>query len=326
VLELEVVTLSGDIVRCSADRQRDYFDAVRCGLGQFGVITKARLRLTGAPQRVHYHRALYGDFETFFSTLNALLDEPDETDYEGIQGFALANNPQALVAHIGPAAVEFSTPPNTGPWVYCIEAVKFLDKAAELSTTAPRLQNWLPGGNFAFDLPYLAYIDRLGSTQEKLTQLGLWQLPHPILDLLLPGSQAQQFIGNVLESLDPAEVAGPVLVYPYQRNALRTPLFRAPAEARVVLFGLMRTSIPPLPAHVQAQITSNRHMYEQAAALGGYRYPIDSVPMTAADWRQHFGEQWQSFLDMPSRAQARSGGGGGAAAALAQERPAIGER
>jgi hypothetical protein len=183
--------------------------------------------------------------------------------------------------------------------------VKFLDPAlsepVDPEMTAPKVHKWLPGGHFVAEMPYLAYIDRLGPAQEMLTQLGLWQLPHPMLDLLLPGSQAHKFLGEMLASLDPAEVAGPVLVYPYQRNALRTPLFRSPAEARVFLIGLMRTTIPPTPEHVQAQIGDNRRLYEQAVAYGGCYYPIDSVPMTPEDWRQHFGEQWQDFATAKKR-------------------------
>ena len=45
VLELEVVTGTGDIVRCSPKQNADLFDSVRAGMGQFGVITEAKLKL-----------------------------------------------------------------------------------------------------------------------------------------------------------------------------------------------------------------------------------------------------------------------------------------
>lgn len=298
VLELEVVTAGGDVVRCSPQRRADLFDAVRCGLGQFGIIASARLRLIAAPRHAHYHRALYGDLDTFFRALNLLVDE---AAYECIQGFALGNDPQSIAGHIGPAAAAFVAPADVGKWVYCIETVKLLGEAADPATTVPGRQGWLPGGLFTSDLPYLAYVDRLGPVQELLTQLGLWQLPHPMLDLLLPGSQARPFLAEMLAALDPAEVAGPVLVYPYEREQLRTPLFRAPSEPRVVLVGLMRTTIPPTREHVQAQIADNRRWYERAAALGGCFYPIDSVPMAQADWLRQFGEQWRALTAAKQR-------------------------
>lgn len=292
VLELEVVTANGEVVRCSPHTNAALFNAVRCGLGQFGIITKARLRLIPAPQQAHYHRALYTDFAVFLDEMNLLIDEGD---YECIQGFALGNDAQSIVGHIGPAAANFSLPTDAGPWLYCIETVKFLDQPVDPATTAPKRQQWLPGGYFVFDLPYLAYIDRLGPVEEMLKQLGLWQLPHPMLDVLVPSAQAPVFLRESLAALNPAEVAGPVLIYPYQRQALQTPFFRAPNAPRVVLFGLMRTTLPPTPAHVQAQIAENRRIYEKAVACGGCYYPVDSVPMTPQDWQQHFGEHWCTF-------------------------------
>ena len=65
-VELEVVTGTGEMVRCSREKNRDLFDVVRCGFGQFGIITRvthaaAPLRPEGAdvppalrrPRRVH---------------------------------------------------------------------------------------------------------------------------------------------------------------------------------------------------------------------------------------------------------------------------------
>ena len=49
--ELEVVTGTGEIVTCSREQNRDLFDVVRCGLGQFGVITRAKVRLRKAQER-----------------------------------------------------------------------------------------------------------------------------------------------------------------------------------------------------------------------------------------------------------------------------------
>ena len=48
VLELEVVTGTGETLCCSAARNSALFNAVRAGLGQFGIITRARLALAFA--------------------------------------------------------------------------------------------------------------------------------------------------------------------------------------------------------------------------------------------------------------------------------------
>lgn len=298
VLELEVVTGTGEVVRCSPQEGRELFDAVRCGLGQFGIITAARLRLVAAPTLAHYHRTLYGDFASFFDTLNALVDEAGE---DCVQGFALGNDPQSIAGHIGPAAAEFAAPSGTGRWVYCIETVRLLDEVGDLTAATPPRGDPLPGGHFATDLPYLDYLDRLGPVEDTLSQLGLWQLPHPMLNLLLPGSRTKSFLVSLLESVDPADVAGPALIYPYRREHFRTPFFRTPVEPRVALVGLMRTTVPPSPEHVRAQIDQNRRLYESAVELGGCSYPIDSVGLSEDDWRRQYGDQWPAFVAAKQR-------------------------
>ena len=67
-LELEVVTGTGEIVRCSEDRDRDLFDAVRAGVGQFGIITKATLE-------VRRHKPGFRTYYLLYDDLGALLDD-----------------------------------------------------------------------------------------------------------------------------------------------------------------------------------------------------------------------------------------------------------
>uniref|UniRef100_A0A804UFR9 cytokinin dehydrogenase n=1 Tax=Zea mays TaxID=4577 RepID=A0A804UFR9_MAIZE len=59
VLELDVVTGTGDMVTCSKEKDADLFDAVLGGLGQFGIITRARIPLAPAPARARWLRLLY---------------------------------------------------------------------------------------------------------------------------------------------------------------------------------------------------------------------------------------------------------------------------
>jgi cytokinin dehydrogenase len=57
VLQLEVVTGRGEFVVCSPTRRPELFFAVLGGLGQFGIITKARINLEPAPQKVTNYNA-----------------------------------------------------------------------------------------------------------------------------------------------------------------------------------------------------------------------------------------------------------------------------
>ena len=50
VIDMEVVTGEGKKVTCSTSDNAGLFNAVRAGLGQVGVITKATLKLVAAPE------------------------------------------------------------------------------------------------------------------------------------------------------------------------------------------------------------------------------------------------------------------------------------
>ena len=78
VVELEVVTGTGEIVTCSRERNRDLFDVVRCGLGQFGVITRATVRLRRAKSVVRKYFLLYDDLGTLMEDMKRVMDPGKE--------------------------------------------------------------------------------------------------------------------------------------------------------------------------------------------------------------------------------------------------------
>src|SRR5262249_39503511 len=58
-LELEVVAGTGEVVTCSLSRERELFEAALAGLGQCGIIARARLRLVPADTKARVFRLLY---------------------------------------------------------------------------------------------------------------------------------------------------------------------------------------------------------------------------------------------------------------------------
>lgn len=47
----------GELMTCSANKNSDLFYGVLGGLGQFGIITRARIALETAPKRVNIYKA-----------------------------------------------------------------------------------------------------------------------------------------------------------------------------------------------------------------------------------------------------------------------------
>ena len=275
VLSLTVVTGRGEIVHCSPVSHRPLFDAVRSGFGQFAVIVRARVRLVRVPPRTRYYQLPYDDLHVFLADLLALIQNGR---FDTVQGFA--------------------APGTAGGWTYSLEATKGFAPGREPNdATLLAGLHFLAGQQTSQDLSYFEYLNRLAPTVELLKQLGVWFFPHPWVDLLMPTARAESFIGGTLSTLDPADLGqGPILIYPYRGNRFKAPNFRVPDGDTFFLFGLLRTAIPPTPERSAELVAANRVLYERARAVGGFFYPVDSVPMSVSDWRRHFGPRWPEFV------------------------------
>jgi cytokinin dehydrogenase len=218
VLQLEVVTGTGELVECSAVENSELFFAVLGGLGQFGIITKARIVLEIAPQRVRWMRALYTDFATFKADQERLIGASHPFDY--VEGFVVINNENAVN---GWGSVPFV--------MYCLEVTKayFL---AEIETVDHTVESMLSPLSFhrellfKADTTYFKFLDRVHDTEMALRVTASWELPHacqwtlphPLLNIFVPSSAIEQFDKLVFKRLASSEFNGPILVYPMNKS------------------------------------------------------------------------------------------------------------
>ena len=274
VLELEVVTGAGQRVVCSPERAPDLFHAVLAGLGQCAVLVRATLRLVPAPSQVR-HYILY------YPSVEALTADQRLVQADGRFSFAEG---------------EAQLNPNGPGWQYYLEAGAYYDSTPPDDETLIGDLHFQRGTQQISDLGYYDFLDRLASAVAFLESTGEWYDPHPWWNMFLPDSVTDAFVSGVMADLTEADIgaSGVILLYPLRRSALRAPLLRVPDEPVVFLFALLRTAAPDSGGALSADamLSSNRALFERARDLGGYEYPIGSIPMTTRDWRQHFGPQW----------------------------------
>ena len=266
---LEVVTGQGDLLTCSPTDHPVLFRAVLGGLGQCAVITKAKIRLHGAPTMARVYQLIYTDANPYVADQRTLARDR-RFDY--------------LEGQIVPA-------PSGGGFVLVLEG------AAYFSSTPPDDGALLAGLTPAdgipptiFDLPYLAWLNRLAEFEAALRSIGRWETPHPWLDLFLPDRGVEAFMADQIARLTPDDLgAGLGLFYPFRRaRPQRTSMVFPRGPGLVWLFDLLR--YPPAdPTLVDALLADNRARFEQARDFGGKRYPISAVEFSADDWRSHFG-------------------------------------
>lgn len=148
------------------------------------------------------------------------------------------------------------------------------------------------------DVSYRQFQHRMAPGEAALRASGEWLHPHPWLNVLLPEASAEHVVGAALAGLTAADLgnSGLVILYPIRTDRLRTPLARVPDSDLVWLFALLRTGSADDPAAVTALIEANRTIYDHAITHGGFAYPVNTLPMSPADWRAHFGPRWSQLL------------------------------
>lgn len=276
VLALDVVTGKGEKVTCSPDNNAELFDAVRAGLGQIAVITRATLKLIPAPQHVRRYLLTYSDLRMLLTDERLLAAD---RRFDAVQGAVLLT-PAGLRYRLD-AVAQFSgdNPPDDA---LLLAGLSDDRSAAELST-----------------LPYFDYLNRLAALEQRLRANGQWFFPHPWLTTFVGDSQVESVVNNELARLTPADLGtfGQVVLSAFRRQAITSPLLRLPEDDLCYAFNLVRIPTTNNAAEANQLVQANRSIYERVRAGGGKLYPVSAFPMTRHDWRRHFGSEWGRLRD-----------------------------
>ncbi|MEV8377359.1 FAD-binding protein [Kribbella sp. NPDC056861] len=277
VIELEVVTGTGEITTCSADRNSELFEAVLGGLGQFGIITKATVRLGAAPEKVTGYELAYPEIADFFHDFRTLLQRAEISE---IYGDWWRPGEQGEVQHLSAFTFHSTEQPPDDQHV-----LRGLTPSAA-ETSAVEISH-------ADFLPHVARIDV--AVDELNNSLDWGNLAKPWFTVWLPEETVEHYVTEVVRELTPKDVGtgGFVLLYAHRRTKLTRPSLRLPAGDGewVYLFTLM-TAGPPSAEFADEMLARNRRLYDRARAAGGTRYPIESVAFTPDDWADHYGDRW----------------------------------
>lgn len=287
VKELDVVTGEGDLVHCSRQDNGDLFEAVLAGLGQFGIITRAKLELVAAPALVRIYQINYTSNAAFFADFRKVINRGEVED-----------------------AYLFVLPDGAGGWVYQMNLGKFWNPGGSPPDDAHLLRGLSvpPSAAVVQDAPFVPYALRVDGAIDFFKQIGLWEgVLHPWFDVFLPGSKIEDFAGTVIPSLEPDDVGptGFLLCFPLKASELKSKFLRVPGadsgcgaeEEWVFLFDILTANaVPgPDPAFQARMLERNRDFFELARDMGGTRYPIGSLTFDKQDWKRQYGRVWGDF-------------------------------
>jgi len=284
-LELEVVTGAGDRVKCSSTENREVFDVARSGLGQFGIITRAKLRLRPCRPMTRTYFILYDSLPALAKDAEALM-ESDRFHY--LESWCVPC-PQGF------RKVEGEFQPFA-EWFYPLHVTVEFDPASPPDDSAS-----LDGLHFyrkthVGERTLLEFSNRLEPLFAVWKRMGYWANTHPWMETILPWNVAPQYIQQVLSSLPPTLLGGGhVLLWPCKGTTSSVPLFMTPRTKYVMGFGILPGIPPEFLEPVKARL--NRAS-DASMAAGGKRYLSGLITFDRPRWKQHFGEAWPRILQL----------------------------
>ncbi|KAJ0785988.1 putative cytokinin dehydrogenase [Helianthus annuus] len=308
VYEVDVVTGKGELVTCTEDQNSELFHAVMGGLGQFGIITRARIALEPSPQRVRWIRVLYSNFSSFTHDQEYLISlhgQPNSQKFDYVEGFVIVD--EGLInnwrsSFFSPSnPVKISSVSSGGNVLYCLEITKNYYHHSDLETVNQEVEallkelNYIPASVFTTDLPYVDFLDRVHTAELKLRSKGLWDVPHPWLNLFVPKSRIADFDQGVFKGILGNKTSGPILIYPMNKNKWdEETSVVTPNEDVFYLVALLRSALQNGEEALTLERLSdeNRRILKfcEEQKIGIKQYLPHYT--TQQEWMDHYGEKW----------------------------------
>ncbi|KAK7411933.1 hypothetical protein VNO78_03377 [Psophocarpus tetragonolobus] len=305
VLEMDVVTGKGDLVTCSKEKNSEAFYAVLGGLGQFGVITRARIALGPAPTRVKRLHLLYSNFSAFCKDQEHLISFSGRKDTNGadyVEGILLLNQPP-LDLSFYPASDKKRITSLVTQYgiIYILELAKYYDRNSQ-----PHIQqdvaNLVKGLNFVStfmfekDTSYEEFLNRVRGEELFLRSKGLWEVPHPWLNIWVPGSRISDFNEKVFKNIILKQnISGGIyLIYPVNRNKWDDKMSAiTPDENIFYPIGMLHsTTSNDVLQKFQMQ---NQQILQVCKDAGIKIVEYLTGNKTHQQWVEHFGLKWKLF-------------------------------
>ncbi|KAJ1278566.1 hypothetical protein BS78_04G089300 [Paspalum vaginatum] len=317
--ELDVVTGTGDMVTCSKDTNSDLFFGALGGLGQFGVITRARIRLERAPKRVRWVRLAYTDVVTFTKDQEFLISnqagDGEVVAFDYVEGQVQLN--RSLVE--GPKSTPFFSATDLSRLaelaamsgsaaIYFIEGAMYYTEDDTTTFVDQKMEALLeqlsfePGHVFTKDVTYVQFLDRVREEERALQSVGAWEVPHPWLNLFVPRSRILDFDNGVFKALlKDANPAGIILMYPMNKGKWDDRMTAVTPAGDDVFYAVSLLWSAFSAEDVHRLERGNKAVLEFCVqeGIGCKQYLPHHTSQDG--WQQHFGAKWSRIAELKAK-------------------------
>jgi cytokinin dehydrogenase len=290
VLRVDVVTGSGEIRSCTPTQDRELFGATLGGLGQCGVVTKALLAVTPAPERMRVVSMLYDDPSTWIEDQRSASLADLQVD---IEGFCWAG---ARSLRCGPAAA--------GPtihWTYSLQLAAPTGQAAPFGNLLSSLRASKKLDEYEID--YASYVARYEPRFQGMVASGAWSAPHPWFEGVVPVDAASEVLEQALRLLPPELGDGHRFLLIDTRGS-PSPLADV-GGGRAALIGVFPVAFSP--SSLPSALGCVDKLTELVLGAGGRRYLsgwLGSEPRSYL--RAHYGARYEDWMSVRRRSDPSS--------------------
>ncbi|KAK3175506.1 hypothetical protein Dsin_032585 [Dipteronia sinensis] len=299
VYELDVVTGKGELLTCSKQANSELFYAVLGGLGQFGIITRARIVLQPAKAKVKWIRMLYTDFDTFSKDQETLMAVNERSSGEILNFLEgqLLMDPNSLDFYPREDRPRIAYLIKQYGILYVLETASYYDDSTKHSVDK-KLHQLFKSLSYLSDIysknvTYVEFLDRVHTGELVLHENGLWDVPHPWLNLFTPKSGIQAFNNGVFKKilLKQNFTASTFLVYPIWDDNMSAVI---PDEE---IFYTTEFLLSSGFNNWQVFDNINKEILEFCDKAGIKVKKYLGYHDSKEEWINHFGSKWKTFQD-----------------------------
>ncbi|KAL6554956.1 Cytokinin dehydrogenase [Orobanche gracilis] len=300
VLQLDVVTGKGELITCSPSANPELFYAVLGGLGQFGIITNARIVLNKAPSNVKLVALFYSNFSTFTKDQEYLISS-NTPILNYLEGYVIVNE----------STIDLwssSSPPidrtnivallKNHNILYAIEMAMYYD-SQDADTIDQKIQtlldklSYIPDHKYTMTFTFFDFLHKVGNLDTPKTGS---KLSHPWLNLFIPKSRIDDFNSKALAVVLPGlnQTTGIFIFYPLNRKKWDNRMSAVtPEEDVMYTLGLLHST----PAGEYGSLEPFNNQILSICKLAGIKVK-QYLPHyeTQQEWKNHYGSKWNTMI------------------------------